>query len=161
MTSITQARRSIGIAARAAMNWMRWRGISWTPEPSTPMASDIPQKLLGAPSQIFRRRSNETVLEPWPEGHKRLHASTRAEQDQTTIAQSAVKPFVTEKLQAQIRFYQAEMNLFRAGTENYLVMLATKASNDLDAIGGIRPYEFLCRPADGNVVPHTFIGREP
>lgn len=66
-----------------------------------------------------------------------------------------------EKLEAHVRFYQAEMNLYRAGPEKYLTMLAAKAANALDEIGGIRPYEFLCRPTDGNVVPHIFVGREP
>lgn len=68
---------------------------------------------------------------------------------------------MTEKLQAHVRFYQAEMNLFRAGSANYLILLSQRATHDLDAVGGIGPYEFLCQPADGNVMPHTFIGREP
>ena len=63
---------------------------------------------------------------------------------------------MADRLECEIAFYSAEINLYRAGPEAYLAMLALTASNKLEAAGGIGPFEFSCRGADGNVSPYLF-----
>ena len=67
---------------------------------------------------------------------------------------------MTDRLEFEIAFYGAEIDLFRAGREAYLAMLALTATNKLEAAGGIGPFEFSCRGADGNVSPYVFKATE-
>jgi len=64
------------------------------------------------------------------------------------------------KLQADHRFYKAEADLFRAGPEAYVNLLALTLTNKMEAAGGIGPFEFWCDPADGVLSPIPMHARE-
>lgn len=60
-----------------------------------------------------------------------------------------------------IAFYKTECDLWREGAAHYLTMLARTATNKLDDIGAIGPYEFQCiGNHDGHMIPFTFQARE-
>jgi len=67
---------------------------------------------------------------------------------------------MSDKLQAEVQFYDVEFHLFRAGAPALLKLGIQDVTHKLDAAGGIGPYEFYCRPGDGSVTPHTIVGQE-
>lgn len=67
---------------------------------------------------------------------------------------------MTDRLKVELPLYDAQIFLHREGVDKLLAVFAGHAAHDLDLAGGIRPYVFSMRPADGNVLPHKFIAEE-
>lgn len=64
------------------------------------------------------------------------------------------------RLTVDITFYTGEIELYVAGREAFLTVIAKEAEFRLGGAGGIGPYEYSCRPADGNVSPFVFTASE-
>lgn len=64
------------------------------------------------------------------------------------------------KLRVTIEFYEAERNMYRAGTAAFDAMLEESTTYRLEAIGAIAPYRFETIKRDGRILPHVFAGEE-
>ena len=65
-----------------------------------------------------------------------------------------------DRLSATVTFFNGEMNRYRAGKDAFLMRIEQEAAAALEAAGGIGPFVFEHKMADGNVSPHQIIARE-